>query len=285
MSASVYGIFGWPVAHSRSPAMHNAAFEALGLDAVYVPFAIQPERLGRAVDAVRALGIAGLNVTLPHKSAVIALLDEITPAARAIAAVNTVSRRGELLVGDNTDAEGLTRSLLEAGVMLQGTRVVVLGAGGAARAAVFGLASAGAAHITIAARKRDAAAELAAELAPHSAGAQLAVSGLDAELTAALADCTLLIQATSATLGASGAAQTFVDALALDALPASATVCDLVYKPLRTALLARAEQRRLRSVDGLGMLLHQGALAFERFTGRAPPIAVMRRALEQDGVK
>jgi len=281
----VYGIFGWPVAHSRSPAMHNAAFAALGLDAVYVPLAVQPERLGRAVEAVRALGIAGFNVTLPHKTEVIALLDELTPAARAVAAVNTVIRREALLVGDNTDAVGLARSLLEAGVALQGASAVVLGAGGAARAAVFGLASAGAVRITVAARNRPAAAALVAELAPHAPGATLTACALDAELTSALTGCSLLIQATSATLGASESADAFAASLPLDALPPSATVCDLVYKPLRTAVRARADALGLRTVAGIGMLLHQGALAFERWTGQSAPIEVMRQALGQVGTR
>ena len=281
----VYGIFGWPVAHSRSPAMHNAAFAALGLDAVYVPLAVQPERLGRAVAAVRALGIAGFNVTLPHKTEVIALLDELTPAARAVAAVNTVIRREALLVGDNTDAVGLARSLLEAGVALQGASAVVLGAGGAARAAVFGLASAGAVRITVAARNRPAAAALVAELAPHAPGATLTACALDAELTSALTGCSLLIQATSATLGASESADAFAASLPLDALPPSATVCDLVYKPLRTAVRARADALGLRTVAGIGMLLHQGALAFERWTGQSAPIEVMRQALGQVGTR
>ncbi len=278
----VYGIFGWPVAHSRSPAMHNAAFAALGLDAVYVPLAVQPERLGRAVEALRALGIAGVNVTLPHKTEVIPLLDEITPAARAMAAVNTVIRREQWLVGDNTDAEGLARSLREAQVALHGASAVVLGAGGAARAAVFGLASSGALRITVAARNRAAATALVAELAAHAPAVTLATCGLDAELTSALSSCSLLIQATSATLGASGAADAFAASLPLEALPASATVCDLVYKPLRTAVLARADRLGLRTVDGLGMLLHQGALAFERWTEQTAPIDVMRQALGHD---
>jgi len=277
--SAVYGIFGWPVAHSRSPAMHNAAFRALAIDAVYVPFAVPPAQLPGAIEAVRALGVAGLNVTLPHKSAVMPLLDELAPAARAIAAVNTIVRKGERLIGDNTDAEGLARSLLEAGVDLQGLEAVVLGAGGAARAATFGLAAGGAKRITVAARRRAAAEALAAELAPHCPGAELAACDFGAPLERACAGCGLLVQATSATLGESAAARAFADALPLHSLPRSAVVCDLVYKPLQTALLARASERGLRTVDGLGMLLHQGALAFEHWTGQRPPIGVMRAAL------
>jgi shikimate dehydrogenase len=288
----VYGVFGWPVAHSRSPAMHNAAFAALGLDAVYVPLAIPPERLRHAVEATSALGLHGFNVTLPHKTTIMPLLASIEPSARAIGAVNTVVRDGARLVGTNTDAEGLARSLREANVVLQGADVVLLGAGGAARAAVLGLADAGAARICIAARKLEQAQALASSLATHTPATALRACVLDhsldgtapalrgsASLEVAFGSATLLVQATSATLGDTAAAQAFAAALPLEALPRSAVVCDLVYKPLETTLLARARTDGLRCVDGLGMLLHQGALAFERWTGKPAPLEAMRSAL------
>ncbi len=278
--SAIYGVLGWPVAHSRSPAMHNAAFAARGIDALYVPYAVPPDRLARAVDALRALGIAGVNVTLPHKSAIMPLLSELEPAARAIGAVNTVLRDGERLLGANTDAEGLARALREAGVALQDAQVVVLGAGGAARAAVVGLAAAGAARITLAARRPEQAQALAGELAAHCPSCALAACDLAAGLQPALAGCALLVQATSATLASNPAAQAFAAALPLQLLPGSAAVCDLVYKPRDTALLQRARGLGLRSIDGLGMLLHQGALAFERWTGRPAPLQAMRRALQ-----
>jgi shikimate dehydrogenase len=275
----VFGVFGWPVAHSRSPAMHNAAFAALGLDAVYVPFAVPPDKLARAIEAVATLDVAGVNVTLPHKSAIMPLLAQVEPVAQAIGAVNTVVRDGARLIGTNTDAEGLARALREAGVELSGARVVVLGAGGAARASVVGLAQAGAARIEVSARRADQAAALVAELAAHTPGCALHAGDMGPALRDALASASLLVQATSATLGESAGARAFSDALPLDALSRSAVVCDLVYKPLETTLLARARGLGLRGVDGLGMLLHQGALAFERWTGRPAPVAVMRKAL------
>lgn len=278
---AVYGIFGWPIAHSRSGAMHSAAFAALGLDAVYVPYAITPERLGRAVEAARALGVAGFNVTLPHKTAIMPFLATIEPAARAIGAVNTVLRDGEQLRGANTDAEGLARSLRETGVALQGAEVVVLGAGGAARAAVVGLAQAGAARIVVAARRAAEAGALVSTLANHCDATELRASDLGAALVTACSSCGLLIQATSATLGQNAAAGSFADGLPLAALPSSAVVCDLVYKPRQTAVLERARALGLRTVDGFGMLLHQGALAFERWTGQAAPLPKMRAALEK----
>src|SRR4051812_21108430 len=202
----LYGVFGWPVAHSRSPAMHNAAFTALGLDAVYVPFAVQPERLARAVEAVFALDVAGINVTLPHKAAIMPLLAAVEPVAQAIGAVNTVVREGARLIGTNTDAAGLARALQEAGVELAAARVVVLGAGGAARAAVVGLAQAGAARIDVAARRADQAQALVAELMPHAPSCALHAGDMGDALRGALSSASLLVQATSATLGQSAAA-------------------------------------------------------------------------------
>ena len=275
----VYGVFGWPVAHSRSPAMHNAAFAALGLDAVYVPLAVPPERLAQAVDACAALGVSGFNVTLPHKTLIMPLLSSIEPVARAIGSVNTVLRDGERLIGTNTDAAGLAASLREAGLQLAGADVVVLGAGGAARAAVVGLAEAGAARVCVAARRLEQAEMLVREVAPHVPAAALCPCDLGPGLPGALGTASLLIQATSATLGDTETARAFAATLPLEALPRSAAVCDLVYKPLQTALLARAQALGFSCVDGLGMLLHQGALALERWTGQPAPVEVMRAAL------
>jgi shikimate dehydrogenase len=276
----VYGIFGFPVAHSRSPAMHNRAFEALGLDARYVPFAVAPEHLADAVRGARALGIRGLSVTLPHKTAIMPWLDEIDPIARAIGAVNTVIRDGDRLRATNTDAEGLTRALLEAGATLPGSRATVLGAGGAARASVVGLARAGAAWIHVAARQRERAEALVNDLRTSLPGVVLAACDLaDTSLRPLFAETDLLVQATSATLDDSPAARHFTDGLPLDELPATALVTDLVYKPLATSLLRAAAARGLTTLDGLGMLLHQGALAFELWTGRPAPLGPMRAAL------
>jgi len=276
---AIYCVLGWPVAHSRSPAMHNAAFATFGLDALYVPLAVPPERLPAALAALRALGIAGANATLPHKAALLGLLDDVEPAARAIGAVNTIVRDGARLLGVNTDADGLARSLQHAGVALFGARAIVLGTGGAARAALVGLATAGAERIWIAGRRPEQAAQLAAELRAHCAPCTLEPCDLSALPPAALAACDLMVQATSATLGDDANAHAFAASIPLEALRADAVVCDLVYKPLHTALMQRASARGLRTVDGLGMLLHQGALAFERWTGRPAPLDSMRRAL------
>lgn len=275
---AIYGIFGWPVAHSRSPHMHNAAFAELGIDALYVPLPVPPERLPAAVQAARLLDVRGLNVTLPHKEAIMDELDAVEAQARAIGAVNTVLRDGEKLVGTNTDAEGLARSLREADVNLQGARVVVLGAGGAARAAVVGLAAAGASRVTVAARRRERADGLC-DAVKQAVECELTACDMGVGLPGAFGECDLLIQGTSATLGAGEGPEQFAAALPMEELPESAVVCDLVYKPLQTTVMRRATERGLKTVDGLGMLLHQGALAFERWTGEAAPVGVMRRAL------
>ncbi len=274
---TILGVLGFPVAHSKSPTMHGAAIAALGLDARYVPFLVHPDAVGDAIRGLRALGVRGVNVTLPHKQAVIPHLDEVDPDAAAIGAVNTIVNDGGVLRGSNTDAPGLVASIEEAGVAIAGRRVTVLGAGGAARAAVVGLARAGAREIAIAARREDAARALATELAPHVAVPMQGES--DAHLEGRLAATDLLVQATSATLNGGAAAEAFAEALPLGALPAGAVVVDLVYQPLETSVLRRAAARGLTTVDGLGMLIHQGALAFERFLGVPAPVAVMGAAL------
>jgi len=270
------GVLGWPVEHSRSPAIHTAALEASGIDAVYLPLPVPPESLASAIDGLRALGAFGANVTLPHKERVMEHLDAVEPSARAIGAVNTIVRDGDRLVGANTDGAGLARSLSEAGVVVRGARVLVVGAGGAARASVAGLLEEGAAEVAVAARRADRAADIASSI-------EGAVSALDLSdpgaMRAAAAQTDLLVQATSATLGDRD--PTFAASLPLAELPASAAVVDLVYSPRETSVLRAAAARGLRTVDGLGMLVWQAALAFERWHGVTAPVEVMRRAAER----
>ena len=271
------GIFGWPVAHSKSPQMHEAAARALGIALRYERFEVAPEDFFEAVRAKHAAGIDGYNLTVPHKVAIMSLVDEVAPAARAIGAVNTVVRRGGRYLGDNTDARGFVRSLEDAGVELSGANVVVLGAGGAARAAVVGLADAGAAEIRVLSRRPAQSEALCQSLASAvHCGLQAAPLG---EAGHHFGGASLLVQATSATLESNPGAQAFADSLPIEALPEGAAVVDMVYKPLETTLLARANARGLPTIDGLGMLLHQGAIAFEMWTGFPPSLDVMRSAL------
>jgi shikimate dehydrogenase len=271
------GIFGWPVAHSKSPHMHESAARALGIALRYERFEVPPDDLAEAVQREHDATIDGYNLTVPHKVAIMELIDEVAPEARAIGAVNTVARLEGRYVGHNTDAPGLVRSLQEAGVQICNARVVVLGAGGAARAAVVGLSSAGADEIAVLSRRPEQS-----EALTQSLGVEVSCDLEAAPLSEAswyFETATLLVQATSATLESNPSALQFAASLPIDALPANAVVVDMVYDPLKTSVLARAEERGLAIVDGLGMLLHQGAIAFEMWTGFEPPLDVMRSAL------
>lgn len=276
----LYGILGFPIGHSRSPVMQTRAFEAVGIDAIYVPFAVPPERLTPAIASIQPLDLRGLNVTLPHKTAVIALLDRVEPDALAIGAVNTIVREGTRIIGVNTDAPGLARALEESGLQLRAARVTVVGAGGAARAAVVGLARAGATSITVTARRDVSAQDLVSQLSAAVGGATLSACPWHPDaLRSCFAATDLLIQATSATLDDQTAALALTAALPLASLPKHAAVVDLVYRPLETQVLKAAKALHLQTIDGLGMLLHQGAIAFEKWTGLPAPIEVMRAAL------
>jgi shikimate dehydrogenase len=266
-------VLGHPISHSRSPAMHTAALRAAGIEATYEALDVPPEALSLTCARLFREGARGFNVTLPHKVHVMKHLARIEPVARAIGAVNTVWRTNEGWAGTNTDAEGLVRAMREAGVEPRGMHVVVLGAGGAARAAVHGLRVAGARRVTIAARRAEAASRLAAEFG---------VEGVELErkrLEGVFQTAQLVVQATSATLG-SQPGQELLSQLPLEALGRDAAVMDLVYEPLQTVLLAEASRLQLHTIDGLGMLVHQGAAAFERWWRISPDACVMRRAID-----
>jgi shikimate dehydrogenase len=263
----VAAVIGNPVRHSLSPALHNAAFAALGLDWVYVAFEVAegPAAVRAALAGMGTLGIEGLNVPMPHKTAVAEAVDELTEAARALRAVNTVVRGANgRLVGHNTDGAGFVASLREAGHDPAGARCVVLGGGGAARAVVQALAAAGATEVAVVNRTEARAIEAA-----RLAGAAGRVAALDA-----VGGADVVVNATSVGMGA--------DAGALPLDPArlrrGQVVADLVYHPLDTALLGAARAAGATAVDGLGMLVHQAALAFELWTGRQPPVGDMRAA-------
>lgn len=274
----VIGVIGDPIAHSRSPAMHNAAFRALDLPYVYVAFRVEPGQVAAAVAAVRGLGLVGLNVTIPHKEAVAPLLDRLSATARACGAVNTIVHRRGRLLGENTDVGGLDRDLAEQGVRAKLDRAVVLGAGGSARAAVVALARR-ARNVVVAARRPERARALAAELAPRVraklAGIPLAdLAPASAVAGEILGRAGVVVNATPA--GMRGGR---FPALAAGATPRDCLFYDLVYTADRTPFMDVARRARREAVGGLGMLLHQGALAFELWTGEAAPLEVMRRAI------
>lgn len=281
----IVGLIGHPVAHSASPAMHQAAFRASGLNWVYALFDVLPEHLADAVRGIRALGLTGVNVTIPYKTAVVPLLDGVSVDAQRTGAVNTIvcgpaaGPRGEPgLWGDNTDVSGFRRAVQDAGVRLDATRVLVLGAGGAARAAVWACASAGAAWIGVAARRFDQARQLADELGPKVVPLRLEAEGV----RDVLADVGLLVQATPAGMeGGPGGAE-LVEIAPPARLAADAVVFDMVYRPPVTPMVAASRAAGRRVVPGAAMLLHQGADAFELWTRRRAPREAMGEALARE---
>ncbi|SHF03053.1 shikimate dehydrogenase [Desulfofundulus australicus DSM 11792] len=270
----VCGLLGYPVEHSFSPAMHNAAFRHLGLDFVYLAFPVHPERLEEAVAGVRALHLAGVNVTVPHKEKVIPYLDELTDGARLAGAVNTIVHREGHLVGHNTDGAGFVRFLTaDAGFNPAGKRVLVLGAGGAARAVAVHLALAGVEQVLVANRTPSRAAELAALIHDQTPARACAVPW-PADVLPGEVD--LIVQTTP--LGMHPRVDACPD-FPFHRLRPEQVVVDLVYNPPRTLFMERAARSGARVYNGLGMLLYQGVLAFELWTGERAPVEVMRRAL------
>lgn len=267
-------LFGYPLSHSVSPAMHEAAAAALGLRLRYELWPLQPEELPEAVTQVRRGAWLGANVTLPHKPAVLPLVDEASPLARRVGALNTLYQRGERLLGENTDAPALVRCL---GTQLDfrpaAERVLLLGAGGAARAAAVALLEAGVAELLLWNRTTPRAAMLIEEVAaslPHH-GSPLLLPDEQA-LARALQRVTLIVNATSVGLDGKGSP---VDGATL---PPHARLFDMVYGPAGTPLVAAARERGLRAVDGLWMLVYQAAASFALWTGQSPNERIMHEA-------
>lgn len=260
-NTEVYGIMGWPVSHSLSPALQNRAFAELGLNKVYVPFPVAD--VASALKGFRALGVRGVSVTIPHKQAVIPFLDSIDPVAARIGAVNTLVINGGLIHGCNTDWQGANLALAEQ-VDLAGAEVVLLGAGGGARAIGFGLLEAGA-RVIVASRSAERGQALAAAM--NCQWCPLAeVDRLTAEI---------LINATSVGMKPETDGMPVPGAI----LPGYRLVMDIVYSPLETRLLREADSAGCRVINGLAMLLYQGAAQFELWTGQKPPLAAMRQEL------
>jgi len=268
----VFGIFGDPIGHSLSPVIHNAAFQSLNLPYYYVPFHVPKERLKEAVSGMAALGIGGINVTIPHKEAIIPFLDKLSDEARKIGAVNTVEVIENRLIGHNTDGAGFIKSLSEANIDLSGLRVILLGAGGAARGVAVALLNAKTSELCIVARSVEPRKRLYNDLCalfPDAKISEYPFDKTDFEDTP-----TLMINTTPLGLHPN-------DSLPYpaDRLYPSFIVADLVYRPLKTPFLVAAEQAGAKIVPGIGMLLHQAALSFEIFTKQKAPLEVMKTAL------
>lgn len=269
----IYGIFGCPVEHTFSPGMHNAAFQKLGMDACYVPFGVAPENLGAAVQSINALGLCGLNITVPHKEKVIPYLDELSEEALLIHAVNTIEVTDGKLIGHNTDGRGFLRSLREqAKYDARGKKFLFIGSGGAARAVAFSLALAGAKKITFRDIDTIKAAALAHDIQSKLGVESKAISEDALSVSAVEADC--LINATPL-----GLKKTDPLPLQKELVLKRHLVCDLVYNPPDTPLLKTAKARGAKVLPGLGMLLYQGVIAFEIWTHKKAPSLAMKNAL------
>jgi shikimate dehydrogenase len=273
----IVGVIGDPVEHSRSPQMHNAAFAKAGLDYVYVPFHVRPDDLADAIAGFKAINVVGINVTLPHKQAVIRSVTSISREAELIGAVNTLTFVEGNIYGDNTDAPGVLKALEEDGNMSGspvGENVVVLGAGGAARAVVVALALRGVASITIANRTVEKAVSLAEEM-DRKTGVSMQGMGLtDERLPLAVRESKLLVNTATTSMDVT---QPLLIAAAW--LQPNTIVYDIVYTPPVTPLMQAATERGCQTLGGIGMLVHQGAIAFEKWTGVTPCTETMRQAL------
>jgi len=266
-------VFGSPIAHSASPAMHNAAFAALGLNWRYLAFEVDPKNLRAAIEGAKAMGFAGLNLTVPHKLLAVEMMDELDDSAKKWGAVNTIKFDKRGAVGFNTDAEAITRSLREdLKLELRGAKILLLGVGGAGRTAALKLASENVAELFLVNRTEEKADAVAGEIIEDFPSVKVSVGYPKTNVD-------LILNATSLGLKAD-------DDLPLAekqfSLKRARAVYDMIYRPAETKLLAASKSAGCKTANGLGMLLHQGAKAFEIWTGKPAPLAVMRRALETE---
>ena len=266
---------GYPVEHSLSPRMHNAALKAQGLNIIYTGLNVSPSLLPEAVAGLRALNFLGANVTIPHKEAVIPLLDEISERARAVGAVNTIVVRKGRLYGDNTDVAGFRGPLASHAEALKGTNMVVLGAGGAARAAVYALLKTQSPHtLTVVARRRAPAEKLARDMASYGS---VKICGFDAGV-GVLQEAALIVNATPAGMYPHSDDTPWSD---VTVFHRHQLIYDLVYRPRTTRLMREAAARGAQTLGGLPMLIGQAAAAYRQWTGRVMPLEVVEAAVER----
>ncbi|MBE9502673.1 MAG: shikimate dehydrogenase [Proteobacteria bacterium] len=273
----VIGIFGDPIEHSLSPPMQNAAIKSLGLDMIYIPWHVKPQHLEMALNGVRAMGIRGINLTIPHKERALNYIDSVSDEVGIIGATNTIVNDRGKLVGYNTDGKGLLLALKkEYTFMPKGKKIVIIGAGGAARGIAAAMAAEGATTVIIANRTLGKAESLASEFSLKIRSSTFEGIDLSSEkLSHAFKNAHLLVNASSAGM----VGENDLD-LPLEQLTKETIVVDIVYKPLITSLLRDAEGLGLRTQGGLDMLACQGEIAFELFTGQSPPVNAMLEALQ-----
>ena len=273
----IVGVIGDPVQHSRSPQMHNAAIVERKLDYVYVPFHVRSGELREAIEGFKALNVLGVNVTIPHKQTVMSILDDVSHEATLIGAANTLIFCDGRVSGDNTDAQGFLRAMTEEGIDIPvGGSAVVLGAGGAARAVVVALALSGLGLITVANRTGWKAIQFEKNLATISETEISAVDLASNQLNSAIRSADLLVNTTS--VGMQETDQLLIDP---DSLNPGTIVYEIVYTPPETPLLRVAREKGCQTIGGIGMLVHQGAIAIEKWIGIVPNVETMRIALEQ----
>ncbi len=290
------GIIGWPVSHSFSPTMHNAAFADLGLNWKYVPLPVKVEDVKTAVSALPSLGFKGVNVTVPHKQTVIPLLDEIEPGAKAIGAVNTIvvhqNNQTTKLVGHNTDWTGFLADIASLNIAIPKRDCLVLGAGGSARAVAYALAQAGG-RVTIFARRPEQAHKLVTDLQPHLPKTTLQAQDMNKLETAVPEPAKTAVSQSPISNPQSPPSPLIINTTPLGMtphtnhsiwpknlpFPTGAFVYDLVYNPPETKFMRQARAQGCQAANGLGMLLHQGAQAFKLWTGKDASIEVMQKAL------
>ncbi|MBB3906933.1 shikimate dehydrogenase [Anoxybacillus rupiensis] len=270
----LYGVIGCPVHHSLSPLMHNGVFQQLGIEAYYHAFHVEKDQLPAAIQGLKALGIAGANVTIPHKTAVMPLLDEIDEMAQRIGAVNTIVNENGRLIGYNTDGPGFVRALCEeTKTVIKGKRILLVGAGGAARGIYFALASEQAARIDICNRTRSTATQLIEEADVSIDSSVYSIEEAEKHLD----EYEIIINTTPVGLYPNVEAMP----LSLDRLEADTVVSDIIYNPLETKWLQEARQKRAIVQNGVGMFIYQGALAFEKWTGIFPDVKRMKQIVIQ----
>lgn len=270
-----FGLIGYPVRHTFSPLMHNAAFETLGINAVYLSFEVRPEDLESVMRSAGALGMRGLNITVPYKEKALKYLDEIDKEAALIGAVNTIVIKEGRLKGYNTDGKGFVQSLREEfGIFPEGKRFFIMGAGGASRAISFSLALQGAGRIVLIDETADKALDLAMVLTKYTSCETIALKKDNKAMKEMILNSDVFINATP--IGMKPHDPKVIDP---DFLHKNLLVYDIIYNPKITALLGDARNKGAKTANGLGMLLNQGALSFSLWTGKKAPIHVMKKAL------
>lgn len=272
-STQVYGIFGYPVKHSKSPLFQTAAFRHLGINAVYVPFCVKPENLQQAINSIRVLGIKGVNITIPFKEEAVKYMDELSEEVKVIGALNTVKNIDGYLVGYNTDCYGFVEGLKQIEPVIEGKTALVIGAGGASRAVVYGLLQENIGKVYIANRTVQRAQALVQDFKKHYRVVDEIIQPvrLD-EVDRYLEEARIVVNTTS--VGLSDEDSPVFD---YDRLQPHQCVVDIIYK--KTALLKKAEEKGCRFQDGYPMLIYQGAKSFEIWTGQPAPVDVMTEAL------